>query len=418
MLSRKNIITGLDIGTGNIRTIIAEEVSGDVPLRVIGMNCLPSSGIRKGAVIDIEEVSRLIRESIDRSQKMAGVEAGKIILGIGGTEISCGASKGVVAVGRADGDVTEDDIRRAIGAAQTISVPPNREIIFIAPKSFRLDEKENIKDPAGMKGVRLEVDTLIIEGSVPDNKNLMKCVYQSGGEIEDVVLGVLASAKAVLNKKQKELGVIVVDMGAGTTSCAVFEEGNLVHVAIIPVGAGHITNDIAIGLRTSIDTAEKIKLEYGVALSDEVDKKEDINLADFDSQETGCISRHHVVEIIEARLEEIFDMINKKLKAIGKAGLLPAGVVLTGGGAKLPMLVDMAKEKLGLPAQIGYPQQLGGILDKVDDPSFASTVGLVLWHQENRAGDGLSYGGKMEEISSGVKQSVEKVRDWMKKFLP
>jgi cell division protein FtsA len=273
-----------------------------------------------------------------------------------------------------------------------------------------------------MKGVRLEVDALVIESSSVHVKNISKCAYQANIEIDDLVLEPLAAAKSVLSKKQKELGVALIDIGGGTTSIAVYEEGDLIHTAVIPVGAGHITNDIAIGLRTSVEVAEKIKLEYGSALSHDINKKEGIDLSKIDSSEEGVISRHHVAEIIEARFEEIFALVQKELKAIGKAGLLPSGAVLVGGGSKMTHAGDLAKEILGLPVQIGFPVGFGGILDKVDDPSFATAAGLVIWGQQQQ-GTILSDNGFMKSkavdmFSKGTGETMEKMRELFKKFLP
>jgi cell division protein FtsA len=230
----------------------------------------------------------------------------------------------------------------------------------------------------------------------------------------------LAAAKAVLSKKQKELGVVLINIGGGTTSLAVYEEGELLHTAIIPVGAGHITNDIAIGLRTSVDVAEKIKLEYGSAISADVNKKDMIDLAQIDSREEGVVSRHHVAEIIEARLEEIFLLVQKELKAIGKSGLLPSGAVIVGGGAKMTHIGELAKDVLHLPIQIGFPVGFGGLLDKIDDPSFATCAGLVLWADQQVAPskDNFINSKAMEVFSINTGDTVEKVRGWLKKFLP
>ncbi len=419
-MPKGNIIVGLDIGSASIRTVIAEDPSPEETPRVVGVATAPSAGIRRGAVADIDEAAEAVRRSVEMAEKMTSVKVDEAIISIGGIGVISQDSKGVVAVGKADGEVTEDDVNRVISAAQTISIPLNREIIHILPKSYRLDDQENIKDPLGMNGVRLEVDALIIEGSAPHIKNLTKALEQASIGIGGMVLSVLAAAKAVLNKKQKELGVAVVDIGEGTTSVAVFEEGDLLRTVTLPIGAGHITNDIAIGLRTSISVAEKIKLEYGSALTRDISKKDDIDLSVVDSQEEGVVSRYHVAEIIEARLEEIFGLINKELKLIGKAGLLPAGVVLTGGGAKLPQIVDLAKVALGLPAQIGFPAKLGGILDKVDDPSFATAVGLVLWTKEQELVTHRKIpGAKMlSNISSSAGSTIGKVRKWLGRFLP
>ena len=233
-----------------------------------------------------------------------------------------------------------------------------------------------------MSGTRLEAEVLIVEGASPFVKNLSKCVHQSGIDVDEFVFSPLAAAKSVLSKKQKDLGVVVVDMGGGTTGVSVFEDGSILRAAALPVGAGHITNDIAIGLRISVETAEKIKLEYGMALPEEVSKKDKMNLAEVGNEDEELVSRRYVAEIIKARLMEIFSMVDKELKSIGRSGMLPAGVVLTGGGAKLPGIIDVAKETLRLPVQIGFPIELSGVVDRVDDPSFATAIGLLMWEAD------------------------------------
>jgi cell division protein FtsA len=380
-----------------------------------------SSGIRKGIVVDLEEAIKSINESVEKAERNSGKTVEKAVVNLGGHHINSQDSKGVIAIGRADGEVTEDDIARVINAAQAISIPSNKEIIHVIAKTYSLDDQKGIKDPLGMNGVRLEVDAMIIEGSTPYVRNLMKCFEQAGIEVENFVLSPLAAAKATLSKRQKELGVALVDIGGGTTSLAVYEENDLLHTAVLSIGGGHITNDIAIGLRTSIDVAEKVKLEFGNALPKEIGKKEDINLSAIDASEEGMVSRHHVAEIIEARLEEIFSLVNKELKLIGREKLLPAGVVLTGGTAKLPGAVDLAKNVLSLPAQTGFPEALGGLVDKVDDPSFATVVGLILWGMENSpyAKKGFIEGNRIvSSLTGGVSNSIGSMRKWFGKFLP
>jgi cell division protein FtsA len=349
---------------------------------------------------------------------MAGLTVKNANVNIGGIEISFQNSKGVIAVGRADGEVTEEDLERVIQEAQNIALPLNKEIIYIIPKNYRLDDQENIKDPLGMKGVRLEMNALAIECSSGQVKNLTKCIHQSGIDINEIILESLAASAAVINRKQKELGVVLIDIGGGTTSIAVFEDGDLLHTSVLPVGAGHITNDIAIGLRTSIEVAEKVKLEFGNAISAEISKKEEIDLSEVDSQESGTVFRYHVAEIIEARLEEIFSMVNKELKSIGKAGLLPAGAVITGGGAKLPQIQELAKNVLGLPAQIGFPVNLGGIMNKVDDPSFSTAIGLIIWNEDQKINSQKGSKKIFSGISKNTEDTVKKMKKWMEKFLP
>lgn len=421
-MSKGDIIVGIDVGSSNVRTVIVQSFPEEELPRVIGVGVSESSGLRKGVIVDLEEAVKSVNESVEKAEMSAGVAVEEAIVSIGGNHIISQSSKGVVAVGRADGEVEENDITRVINAAQAISIPQNKEIIHIIPREYSLDDQKNIKDPLGMNGVRLEVDALIIEGSSSFMKNLSKCIEQAGIKVNDFVLAPLASSKATLSKRQKELGVVLVDIGGGTTSMAVFEESDLIHTSVLPIGGSHITNDVAIGLRTSIDVAEKVKVEFGNAIPRDIGKKEDINLAEIDSNEEGIVSRYHVSEIIEARLEEIFFMVNKELKAIGREKLLPAGVVLTGGIAKLPGVVDLAKNILGLPAQTGFPSPLGGLVDKVDDPSFATAVGLVQWGLENsivaKKGSGLIKSKLVENLSSSMGGSVESMRKWLGKFLP
>lgn len=420
-MSKGDIIVGIDVGSSNVRTVIVQLFPEEELPRVIGVGISESSGIRKGVISDLDEAIKSINESVERAEKNCGLSINSAIISIGGNHITCQSSKGVVAVGRADGEVTEDDVARVINAAQAISVPANKEIIHIIPKTYSLDDQKNIKDPMGMNGVRLEVDAMIVEGSTPFIKNLAKCFEQAGIEIDDFVLTPLAAAKASLSKRQKELGVVLVNIGGGTTSIAVYEENDLLHTAVIPVGGAHITNDIAIGLRTSIDVAEKVKIEFGNAIPREIGKKEDVNLAEIDSNEEGIVSRYHIAEIIEARLEEIFNMVNKELKAIGREKLLPAGIVLTGGTAKLPGVVDLAKNTLALPAQTGFPVPLGGLVDKVDEPSFVTAVGLILWGLENSSfrRRGNFFRSKLVgNIGNSVGGTVGSVKKWFEKFLP
>ncbi|EKE11853.1 MAG: hypothetical protein ACD_15C00012G0009 [uncultured bacterium] len=420
-MASRDIVVGIDIGSTSVRTVIAQVFPEEEKPRIIGVGLSASSGVRKGVIVDLEETIKSINDSVERAERTAGVAVNQAVVSIGGSHITSQNSKGVIAVGKADGEVTESDINRVINAAQAISIPANKEIIHIIPESYSLDDNKNIKDPLGMNGVRLEVDAIIIEGSTPFIKNLTKCFEQARINISDFVLAPLAATKATLTKRQKELGVVLVDIGGGTTSIAVFEENNLVHTNILPIGGNHITNDIAIGLRTSIDVAEKVKLEYGNASPREISKKEEINLAEIDANEEGMVSRYHVAEIIEARLEEILLLVNKELKEIGREKLLPAGAVITGGTAKLPGVVDLAKNILGLPAQTGFPMQMGGLIDKVDDPTFVTAVGLVLWGWENMSvskSRGIIDGKLGERFSSSVGGSIGGLKKWLGKFLP
>lgn len=416
-MSKENILIGIDIGTSSIRTVVAQKQEDDSKPLILGVGESSACGISNGIIVDIEEAANSIMQSKEEAERITGMPIERAHISANGNHINSQFSKGVVAVSRADGEISEEDVNRVVTAAQAISLPNNREIIGVVPCSYTIDGQEKIKDPVGMNGVRLEVNTLIIEGTAPFIKNLVKCIQQCGidADLDDLVFAPLAAAKAVLSKRQKELGVAVIDIGKGTTGISVFEDGSILHSAVLPVGAGHITNDIAIGLRIPIDIAEKIKLEYGTALAQEINKKDKINISDFDENEEGEFSRKYIAEIIEARVEEIFSMVNKELKKIDRNGMLPAGVVLTGGGAKMPEIVKMAKKVLKLPAQIGFPKELTGVVDKVDNPSFATAIGLIMWDADE---NGMFSSGKSRFKLPSFSGIGQKVRNVFKAFLP
>lgn len=412
-----DILVGLDVGTTTIRVVVGKRENETTPPSIVGVGEAESTGIRRGVITDIEEAVSSISQALEKAERMTGIPTDHAVVSVGGAHVSSLESHGVIAVARADGEITENDVIRVIDASQAIQIPTNREILHVIPKEFTVDGQAGIKDPAGMTGIRLEVDSQIIEASIPFIKNLTKCVMQAGIDIDDLVLAPLASAQAVLSKRQKELGVVLIELGGGTTGMVVFEESELLHTTILPVGSDHITNDIAIGLRTAVDVAETIKLEYGAAAATGIKKDEEINLAKVDKNEEGEVSRHHLSEIIQARLEEIFAMVNKELKSIGRDGQLPAGAILTGGGAKIPGIVELAKKELRLPVQIGYPTNISTIIDRVDDPAYATAVGLILWANEylvQNKGAGVSKFAKKVLATA----SVDRMRKFFRQFLP
>ncbi len=422
-MAKQDYIVALDIGSTNIRTVIAQVVPEGKP-RIIGMGVSVANGMRKGVIVDLEEVTQSIKDSIEKAEKLAGVSVHDVYVSVGGSHLESTETKGVIAVGRADGEVTEDDVERVVEASQAVSLSHNQEILHVVPQKFILDNQEGIKDPVGMNGVRLEMHGILVTGFAPHLKNLSKCIYNADLEISGFIVAPLAAARAVLNKRQEELGVALIDIGGGTTSLAVYEERELIHLTVIPVGAGHITNDVAIGLRTSIDVAEKVKVEYGSSLPSEIGKQEQVNLSEIDPSEEGSVSRQHVAEIIEARFEETLMMVEKELKKINRSALLPAGVVLTGGGAKLQGAVDVAKETLKLPAQVGFPIELSGLIDKVDDPSFSVSIGMILWGLEHD--DMAGFIGESDSKKGGigknvlnnfpVKETIDDIKKWFGKF--
>lgn len=417
-MAKESYIVGLDVGTANIRVVQAKFDAENQAFSIIGASEVASAGIRRGVIVDIEEAVSCISSALEKVERMTGVPVQSANVSIGGSHVSSISSHGVIAVSRADGEIMDNDIVRAVDASQVISIPQNKEVLHVFPKSFTLDGQTGIKDPLGMSGIRLEVDTIIVQAGLPFVKNLTKAIMQAGLEIEDLVLAPCAAAESVLSKRQKDLGVALVDLGAGTTSVAIYEEGDLLHTAVVPIGQMHVTNDIAIGLRCSIETAEKVKLIYGHSNPKAISKDEEIDLSKIDAGEEEVTVRSYVVEIIEARLEEIFDRVNAELKLVNRDGKLPSGVVLTGGGGNLPGVVDFAKKHLRLPASLGKPQNISTIIDRVDDPSFATVTGLVLW------GGRFSAGGGKGKLSSsltnlfGSGKVGQQLKKWFKSFLP
>lgn len=414
-MSKGEVITGLDIGSTTIRVAVGQLNPHDHEMHIIGAAEHPAEGINKGIVTSIEDAVASISGAIDKAERMTGIPTERAFVSVNGNHILSQDSHGVVAVSKADGEIREDDVNRAIEAAQTVATPPNYEILHVIPRQFIVDGQAGIKDPVGMTTIKLEVDAQIILGSISQIKNLTKCVYRTGTDIQDLVLGALAASEAVLTKRQKELGVALINLGGLTTSVMVFEEGDVIHTKILPVGSGHITNDIAIGLRTSVDVAEEIKTRYGSALPDDIAKHEEIDLKEIDVNENVRVSRREVAEIIQARIEEIFSLVNKELKTINRHGMLPAGIVLTGGGSKLTGIVEVAKKQFYLPASIGMPRTFKTAIDKIHDPVFATALGLVVWGENmTEHTSSLSNLAKF----SAVSDATHKMKKWFKSLLP
>ena len=394
--SKKDIITGIDLGSRAIRIAVgqvySEETSGPSgqrpggDLHIIGLAEGPSEGISKGVIMNIEDTISSISACIEKAEKLIGMPIEHAYIGISGSHIISQESRGVVAISKADGEIKQDDLERVLDAAQTVATPANYEILHILPRSFSVDNQPGIMDPVGMTGVRLEVEAQIILGLSNQIKNLTKAFYRVGIAIDELVFTVLSTAEAVLDKRQKELGVLVINLGSTTTSIAVYEEGDVLTAKVLPIGARHITSDIAIGLRIPIDLAERVKLDYGISLPSKVAQDEQINLKDLNEKEHGTASRKEVAKIIEARCEEIFNMVDNELEQIDRRGKLPAGAVLTGAGAKLKGLTQTAKYVFKIPSSIGAPQGFVSGINRAFDPSFSAAVGLVLWGNQGLAG--------------------------------
>ena len=395
-MAKGQIIAGIDVGTDKICTIIASISPDTDKTNVIGVSSLPSAGLRKSQIVDIEDAIRAITESVEAAERMAGYSLQRAFVTIGGAQISSQNSKGVVAVSEPEGEIIPEDVARVIEAARAISMPASREILHVIPRDFVVDSQEGIKDPIGMTGVRLEAETHIVTAATTATKNLTKCVSEIGVDVEALVFSGLAASYATVSETERELGVVLVDIGAGATSICIFAEGSLAHSAVLPVGARNITNDLAIGMRVSLASAEIIKKNLAGAAErpldpvtdettndrvkrrkkqDEIDLtklglKEDIKTASIKTLTEG---------IIRPRLNEIFNMVGRELKSSGYGGATPAGVVLTGGGAQTHGIVDAAKRTLSMPTRIGVPKGLYGLVDEIETPAYAASMGLILY---------------------------------------
>ncbi len=410
-MPKERVLASLDVGSAKIRTVvaIADGMQDNAVPNVIGVGLSPSLGMRKGQVIDVEELIHNIISSIEDAERMAGVPVNHVFVGMSGSHVEAFDSRGVIAVSGAE--ITVDDVGRVLEAAQAVSIPPNRRILHIEPKSYAVDEQRGIKNPVGMTGIRLEVEAHIITGHIQHVKNVEKCVDQAGVDIDAIVPATIAAAEATLTKRQKELGVVVIDIGAGCTSIAVFEEGTILHSVSLPVGGEAVTNDIAIGLRTSVDTAERIKIEFGSVLPGEVGEREMIDLSSVSRVDTQTVSKRFMAEIMQARYFEIFTLIKEELQRVGRSGMLPAGAILTGAAVKAPGILDLSRDVLGLPVQMGFPVDIGGVVEKVDDPAYATALGTLVW--------GMREGKTAMPINIfQMKRTFQHVGSWFRSLLP
>lgn len=411
-MAQNNISVGIDVGSTKVISCVGKFENGTID--IIGIGKSSNCGVRKGVIVDVEETVSAISASLEEAERMAGIPLQSAVVGISGPHIESEESRGVIAVSRGDGEITGQDTARAIEAARVTPNKPNREVLHVIPQTFIIDGQEEIKDPSGMTGIRLEVKASVITSSTNAVKSLGRAIDQSGLQMEEIVFSPIATSKILLSKRQMDIGVILVDIGASTTSYAVFEEGDLLYCGVIPVGGTHITNDIAIGLRTNIEIADAIKLKYGFAIPDKVGEKEEITLSKLDKNEEGVASVKYVSEIIEARLNEVFLMIKDNLREIGRDGTLPAGIVLTGGVSKTDGIVELAKSTMCLPAQVGKPiLEISGLVDKLDDPVYSTSIGLMHWGKD-KTGGGASFDFDVSSLN-GI---VNKVRSVFKNFLP
>jgi len=419
------IFSAIDIGSSKIATIIATQNKDREEARVIGFNSTPSRGVKKGLVVDIDKVTQSLEESIEKAERMAGQKITNTVVSVGGPHISALNSRGVVAVADPQGEISETDINRVIEAARAISLSTTRQIIEVSPRDFVVDGQEGIKNPIGMSGVRLEVETHIITASQTNLKNIDRCLNDLGITNNGFIFAGLSSAEAVLSETEKELGVVLVDIGGGKTDIAMYIDGSLSYSSSLPIGAKHITNDIAVGLRVSLDSAEKIKVYVSKQLEDKdrlKKKMEQINLTDLHLPELiEDFSLKTLVDgIIAPRLEELFKLVGDEIAKSTFLEHVPSGLVVTGGGALTVGISQTAKKSIGLPVHIGIPGNITGLIDEIIDPQFASTVGLILYGQKNIMNvkdPGFKNFNKILKDFT-LTGSIDKAKNFFKQFIP
>ncbi len=425
------IVVGIDVGTYKIVSLIAKV---DESVNILGVSEVKSAGIRKGQIVDIEEAVNAINTSLEGAERMAGYSVSHVFASIGGNQIDSQNSRGVVAVSTPQGEITQNDLSRVIDAAKAISLPSTREIIHVLPRNYIVDGQEGIKDPIGMSGVRLEVDTHIITANSIAVRNLDKAFSEVGVDVSSYVFNGYASSLSVLSETERELGVVLVDIGAGTTDISIYTEGSVAYSSVLAIGARHITNDLAIGLRISLESAEKIKLflsqqanKRGVLRPDDDEKKEkpsdEIDLSSLNlPEEVRKVSYKTLVDgIIRPRMNEIFTMVGIEIKKSGYGGQTPAGLVITGGGAMTVGIKDAAKRMLAMPVRVGTPTDLKGIVDEVQNPAYASVVGLLMYGAKNDVGKSSGgFGFNMPKLGGGgsSNQLMKKLMDLIKSFIP
>jgi len=419
-MPKSRIVAGIEIGSSKIATLISQvavdPVSGESSISVIGAASSESRGIKKGQIVDIEEAVEATIASVEAAERMAGYNLESAFISVGGAHIHSQNSHGVVAVSEPSGEITQNDVDRAIEAASAVSLPASREVIHVLPREFVVDGESGVRDAVGMSGVRLEVDTHIISAGASAIKNLKKAIAEVGIRAEDLVFSGLASAEAVVSSTEKELGCVLIDIGSGTTSITAFIEGSIAYSGVIPVGAKNVTNDLAIGLRVSLETAEKIKLALSAKKKKDVEESDEMDLATLGVTEIKKISKKTLLEgIIRPRLNEIFTMVRIELEKEGLGSRVPSGAIITGGGAETAGAIDSAKRMLNLPVRLGIPGGVGGLIDDIMNPAFSTPIGLLLYGSKLIPEANLtSFGKKLKLPKKGLgifEKLVSSVRD-------
>ncbi len=415
------LLIGIDVGTTKICTLVARE-DGPNSLRILGVGIEPSQGLRKGVVVDLEAAAQAIARSVDKAERTSGVEILSALVSLAGSNVSSVNSRGVVGVsGRV---IDADDVARAVDAARAVAIPHNREIVHVIQRNFNVDGQDGIRMPLGMHGYRLEVETHIITATAASVENLRQSLAAAGVEVAQFVLNPLASAEVALTETERQMGVVVCDIGGGTTDMAIYVDGDVWHTAVLAVGGNHITSDIAQVLHLPNSQAEEIKLDHGHANPEEIDPRQYFNVRPFGEEEAVQVGHLELVQIIHARVEEIFNLVVQEIKRSGYDGLLPAGMVLTGGTSLLPGIKTVASRVLGVPVRIAQPQGLVGMSDRLESPVFSTSVGLLRWAMlmSEVAPDAARRRARPKNQESGSSNSsgldLENVKNWLKRLLP
>jgi len=404
---RDPLVVGLDIGTTKICAVVGEVADGQV--NIIGLGRYPSKGLRKGVVVNIESTVHSIKKAIEEAELMAGCHITSVYAGIAGGHIKGINSHGVIAV--KNREIGPSDVKRVIDAASAVAIPMDREVIHIIPQEFIVDDQDGIKDPVGMSGVRLEGRVHIVTGAITSAQNIIKCANKAGLDVDDIVLEQLGSSEAVLTTEEKDLGVAIIDIGGGTTDLIIFANGAIKHTAVVSLAGSHVTSDISMGLRTPLEEAEKIKLRYGCALTAMIRKDETIEVPSVGGRKPRVLSRQTLAEIIEPRAEEILTLVHHEVGKTGYNSLIASGIILTGGSALLEGMPELAEQIFNLPVRRGAPIGIGGLVDLVNSPMYATGVGLVLYGSRNRVQSRFKVGEG--NIFSKV---THRMKEWIGEF--
>ncbi|MCM2357831.1 MAG: cell division protein FtsA [Geobacteraceae bacterium] len=404
-----NLIVGLDIGTTKICAIVGNLTEDG--LDIVGIGTSPSRGLRKGVVINIESTVASIKKAVEEAELMAGCEIKSVYAGIAGGHIKGFNSQGIIAI--KNREVSPEDVKRVIEAAKAIAIPMDREVIHILPQEFIIDDQDGIREPLGMSGVRLEAKVHIVTGAVASAQNIIKSCNRAGLDVADIVLEQLASSEAVLTADEKELGVALIDVGGGTTDIAIFVDGAIKHTSVLSLGGNHMTNDIAVGLRTPMAEAEKIKQKYGCCLASMVGKDETIEVPSVGGRKPRVLSRQLLADILEPRVEEIFSLVNREIVKSGFEDMIASGVVITGGSTILEGMPELAEQIFNLPVRRGLPQQIGGLVDVVNSPVYATGVGLVVYGSKNV---GISEFPSAQTDENLFRRVSRRMKEWFGEF--